>query len=256
MRAPDAHDTSGIVPAGGCGPYSLGELTDTLATMTRSDRERAVCVSTTRAYLWLKGVMDRYLALVLLVALAPVLLILAFRIRRDSPGPALFAQRRAGLRGKPFTFYKFRTMRSDADPFGDSPESGQDPRLTPIGRRLRESSLDELPQLINVVRGQMSLVGPRPLFVQQIPEWSARHRARLLVKPGITGYAQIRGRASIPIEQKLELDVEYVQNLSLSADLCVLWQTLRSVARRDDLYQVEYSRTRRRFTDQRTSHEA
>lgn len=199
------------------------------------------------SYMWLKERIDRYLALAALVLLAPLLVWLAYRVRRDSPGPALFRQRRAGHRGRPFTLYKFRTMRADVDPYGDSPESGDDPRITPLGQWLRETSLDELPQLINVLRGEMSIVGPRPLFVQQIPEWSPKHRRRLLVKPGLTGLSQIHGRASIPIEQKLERDVQYVDNVCLRLDAWIVWRTVRSVRDREGLYQVEYSLKRKRF---------
>src|SRR5690606_1842032 len=139
------------------------------------------------------------------------------------------------------------TMRQDVDPYGDSPAGQDDPRVTPLGRRLRETSLDELPQLINVLRGEMAVVGPRPLLVQQIAEWNARQRTRLRVRPGLTGFSQIHGRASIPIEEKLEWDVRYVQSVSLRTDLWVIWRTLRSVWRREGLYQTEYSRARRHY---------
>jgi lipopolysaccharide/colanic/teichoic acid biosynthesis glycosyltransferase len=153
---------------------------------------------------------DRVLAAAALAIASPLFLYLAWRVRRDSPGAALFGQVRAGRGGQPFRMYKFRTMRTGVDPYGDSPQTGDDPRITRFGRWLRESSLDELPQLINVVRGEMSLVGPRPLYVQQIAEWDARQRGRLLVKPGLTGLAQIHGRGSLTIEDKLEYDVRYV----------------------------------------------
>ena len=206
-----------------------------------------VTLRTPPSYLWLKSCIDGYLALVALLLAGPLMLVLALRIRRDSPGPALFRQTRAGQDGRPFQFYKFRTMRADTDPFGDSPEAGDDPRLTRIGRWLRESSLDELPQLLNVLRGEMSLVGPRPLFVPQIAEWSPRHRARLLVKPGLTGLAQISGRASITLEEKLELDVQYVQHVSLRTDVAIIWETLGNVFGRRGLYQTQYSQRRRRY---------
>ena len=137
-------------------------------------------------------------------------------------------------------------MRPDVEPFGDSPQTGTDPRLTPIGRWLRETSLDELPQLINVLRGDMSLVGPRPLYVQQIAEWNPRQRARLLVKPGLTGLAQIHGRGRLTIEEKLEWDVRYVETISLRTDLSILWHTLRRLWQRGDIYEVRYSRHRAR----------
>ena len=198
------------------------------------------------SYLRLKARLDRYVGLVLLLLAAPLMLLLACCIRRDSPGPALFRQARAGLHGRPFTCYKFRTMRADVDPYGDSPQSGQDPRLTRLGRWLRETSLDELPQLINVVRGEMSLVGPRPLYVQQVAEWDERQRGRLLVRPGLTGLAQVHGRGSATLEDKLEWDVRYVESVSLRTDLMILWQTLRNVRAGGDIYEVRYSQARAR----------
>lgn len=201
-------------------------------------------------YALLKAAGDRIAAALLLLLLAAPLLLIAWRIRRDSPGPALFRQQRAGRGGRPFTFYKFRTMRLEADPYGDSPRSGDDPRITRLGRWLREHSLDELPQLLNVLRGDMSLVGPRPLYLQQIGEWNARQRARLLVKPGITGLAQVSGRGGLTIEQKLEYDVRYVETIGPCTDLWILWRTLSGVLRREDIYEVRYSRERERRSDQ------
>ena len=197
------------------------------------------------SYQWLKSRVDVYLAAAVLLAAAPLLLLLAWLIRRDG-SPALFRQTRAGLHGRPFTLLKFRTMRNDVDPFGDSPQSGRDPRLTRIGQWLRETSLDELPQLFNVCRGEMSLVGPRPLYLQQMAEWNARQRCRLLVKPGLTGLAQIRGRGSLTLEEKLEWDVRYVERVSLRTDLAILWQTVRGLWRRADIYEVRYSASRAR----------
>lgn len=185
-------------------------------------------------------------AAVVLLLVWPLLLVIAWRVRRDSPGPAIFRQQRAGRGGRPFQMLKFRTMRTDVDPFGDSPQRGDDPRITRLGRWLRETSLDELPQLINVLRGEMSLVGPRPLYVQQIAEWSPRHRARLLVKPGLTGLAQVRGRGSLTIEEKLDYDVEYIRTMSLRRDVSIIWQTIFKSARSDGIYEVRYSSQRER----------
>jgi lipopolysaccharide/colanic/teichoic acid biosynthesis glycosyltransferase len=193
-----------------------------------------------------KHAFDRLVAAVVLLPLLPVFGVLAWRVRRDSPGPAFFRQERAGRGGKPFQVYKFRTMRTDADPFGDSPQSGSDPRITKIGRFLRETSLDELPQLVNVMRGEMSLVGPRPLYLQQMAEWNARQRRRLAVKPGLTGLAQVSGRGSLTIEEKLELDVQYVERVSLWFDLWILWRTVVGVFRRGDIYEKRYSAERER----------
>jgi lipopolysaccharide/colanic/teichoic acid biosynthesis glycosyltransferase len=210
------------------------------------DANRPVQLGVKPSYRWLKERIDVYFALLAIVLTAPLFLVFTAMIRRDSPGPALFRQTRAGKNGRPFTFVKFRTMRSDADPFGDSPQSGDDPRLTRVGRWLREYSLDELPQLINVLRGEMSLVGPRPLYMQQMPEWSPPHRARLLVKPGLTGLAQVNGRGAITIEEKLEWDVRYVEAVSLRNDVGILWHTLLGVVKHAGIYEVQYSRVRPR----------
>ena len=177
-----------------------------------------------------------------LVILSPLLVVIAAAIRLGSRGPAVFRQQRAGKDGKPFTLYKFRTMRPDADPFGPSPKSGDDPRLTRLGRFLREHSLDELPQLINVVRGDMSLVGPRPLYVSQVAEWNERQRKRLRVKPGLTGLAQISGRGELTREEKLELDVRYVEQASLRLDARILLATATRVCG-GGIYETRYSET-------------
>lgn len=202
------------------------------------------------SYFWLKGAMDRMLALLILVSAGPLMVLIAWWIRRESVGPALFTQVRAGRGGKPFRLYKFRTMRASADSYGDSPRGSDDPRVTRTGRWLRETSLDELPQLINVLRGEMSLVGPRPLYVSQIAEWSERHRCRLLVKPGMTGLAQVNGRGSITMEEKLEWDARYVEDVNLKRDLEILWFTLRGVGMREGIYEVRYSAERERRGDE------
>lgn len=199
-------------------------------------------------YLALKGLCDRLTAAVVLLFLAPLMLWITWRIRRDGH-PAIFRQVRAGLRARPFPLFKFRTMRIDADPYGDSPQAGDDPRITAVGRWLRETSLDELPQLVNVVRGEMSLVGPRPLYLQQIAEWTPRQRGRLLMKPGLTGLAQVRGRGSLTIEEKLALDVEYVEQAGPWLDLRILLETVLGVFRRQDIYERRYSQERERRGD-------
>jgi lipopolysaccharide/colanic/teichoic acid biosynthesis glycosyltransferase len=194
-----------------------------------------------RSYLWLKTAIDRYAALAALAILGPLMVVVALLIRGDSPGPAVFRQTRAGKDGRPFTLFKFRTMRADVAPYSDSPRSGDDPRFTRLGRLLRETSLDELPQLLNVLRGDMSLVGPRPLYMQQVPEWSPRHRGRLRVKPGVTGLAQVNGRGGVTIEEKLEWDIQYVENVCLRNDLGIIWQTFRGLWSRTGIYEVRYS---------------
>lgn len=201
------------------------------------------------SYLFVKHFIDWYVALAAVVFAAPLFVLIGCLIRRESDGPIFFRQTRAGRNGRPFTLYKFRTMRTDADPYGDSPQSGEDPRITRVGKWLREKSLDELPQLFNVLRREMSLVGPRPLYVQQMAEWDDRQKARLLVKPGLTGLAQISGRGSLTIEEKLEWDVQYVEQVSCGADLGIIWRTLRGDALAGGIYEVRYSKDKLRRTD-------
>ncbi len=188
-----------------------------------------------------KRIFDLLAVLAGILLLWPVMLALAIWIRLDSPGPAVFSQERAGKGGKPFTFYKFRSMRTDVDKFGASPKSGDDPRLTKAGKFLRETSLDELPQLFNVLKGQMSLVGPRPLYMSQMAEWNPRQKRRLEAKPGITGLAQVSGRGGLTIEEKLELDVQYVEQASFIQDLKILWATFIQVLGRKSIYEQRYS---------------
>ncbi len=194
-------------------------------------------------YSFLKRLCDLLVAATLLAILSPLLLAIVICVRFTSRGPAVFRQERAGRGGKPFTFYKFRTMRLDVDPFGSSPKSGADPRLTQLGRFLREYSLDELPQLVNILVGDMSLIGPRPLYVSQIPEWNERQRKRLLVKPGLTGLAQVSGRGELTREDKLELDVKYVEQAGVWLDCRILLATLKRVSARQGIYEKRYSET-------------
>lgn len=187
--------------------------------------------------------LDIFIALAAMVILSPVLVAIGIIIRLSSKGPAVFKQQRAGKNGRPFVFYKFRTMTLDVDPFGPSPKSGQDPRLTRVGKFLRECSLDELPQLLNVLKGDMSIIGPRPLYLSQIPEWNERQKKRLLVKPGLTGLAQIGGRAELTREEKLELDVKYVETASFLADIRIILATIVQIFNRKNIYEKRYSKT-------------
>jgi len=191
----------------------------------------------------MKRVLDLIMTLSAVVVLLPVFLILIIAIRLNSKGAAIFTQERAGKDGKPFTFYKFRTMRTDADPYGASPKSGDDPRVTKIGKILRETSLDELPQLFNVIKGDMSLVGPRPLYMQQMAEWDDRQKKRVEVKPGITGLAQISGRGALTREEKLELDVQYVERANLWFDIKIIFITIAHVFCKKGIYEKRYSTT-------------
>ncbi|MBM3697285.1 MAG: sugar transferase, partial [Actinobacteria bacterium] len=175
-----------------------------------------------------KRAFDLAVAIPATLALAPVMAGLAAWVRIDSPGPAVFRQRRAGAFGRPFTCLKFRSMVDGAEREGAGLRVTEgDDRITRAGRVLRRLSLDELPQLINVIRGDMSIVGPRPTVPSQIAHYNAVQRRRLLARPGMTGLAQVRGRASIPWSQRIALDVEYVDTWSMALDLRIIADTVR-----------------------------
>ena len=190
-----------------------------------------------------KRISDLLLTLLAVVVLSPVFVVIWAAIRLSSRGPAIFKQPRAGKDGKPFTFYKFRTMKTDADPFGASPKSSNDTRLTSVGKFLREYSLDELPQLVNILKGDMSIVGPRPLYISQMAEWNDRQKKRLLAKPGLTGLAQISGRGGLTREAKLELDVKYVETAGWWLDIKIILATIAQIFVRKDIYEKKYSET-------------
>ena len=174
-----------------------------------------------------KRFFDAILAALALLMLAPVMLVTALLVRRYLGSPVLFSQTRPGFKGKPFQVYKFRTMTDARDSDGNL--LPDDVRLTPFGLFLRSSSLDELPQLFNVLKGDIALVGPRPLLMAYLPLYSARQARRHDVRPGITGGAQVHGRNAIRGEQKFELDVWYVENQSFWLDLKILALTLKKV---------------------------
>ncbi len=189
----------------------------------------------------LKRILDIAISLSVVVLLLPVFVVISLAIKLTNKGPVIFKQQRAGKDGRCFVFYKFRTMKTDVDPFGPSPKSGEDLRLTKIGRFLREYSLDELPQLVNVLKGDMSLVGPRPLYMSQMTEWNERQKRRLLVKPGITGLAQILGRGQLTREEKMELDVQYVESAGFWLDVKIILKTTGRVFSRGSIYEKRYS---------------
>ena len=173
----------------------------------------------------------------LAVLLAPVMLGIAIWIRRDSPGPAIYRQRRVGLSGRPFMLMKFRTMVVGAERMGAGlAVSADDDRITRAGAVLRRLSLDELPQLWNVLRGDMSLVGPRPTVPEQVERYTPRQRRRLAARPGVTGLAQVRGRNAIPWSARIEIDIEYVERWSPMLDLRVLARTAAVVLGREGTY--------------------
>jgi exopolysaccharide biosynthesis polyprenyl glycosylphosphotransferase len=171
-------------------------------------------------------------ALLALVFAAPLLAWCALRIRLDSPGPAFFRQTRAGLSGRPFRMWKLRTMRADVGPYELAPRAAGDPRVTRYGGWLRATSIDELPQLLNVLRGEMSLVGPRPEMPFVVDGYDEWQRRRLTVKPGITGLWQILGRKDLPMHENLQYDFYYIRNRSLALDLSILIRTTSAVLAR------------------------
>ena len=180
---------------------------------------------------------DVALAALGLVVASPLLVAAAAAIKLTSRGPVVYRQRRVGKDGEPFDLYKLRTMRMGADPVGmGTPVLPDDPRVTPAGRVLRRFSLDEIPNLVNVLRGEMAIVGPRPTLAAQVEQYTPRQRRRLEVKPGLTGWAQVNGRAGIPWEERIELDVWYVDRRSLRLDLRILGRTLRLLLTGHGLY--------------------
>ena len=180
-----------------------------------------------------KRLLDIIIASAALVLLSPVLLLLVWQIRRKLGTPVLFRQVRPGRGGIPFVMYKFRTMRDAADENGRPLPDAE--RLTPFGRKLRAASLDELPELWNVLKGDMSLVGPRPLLMEYLPLYNAEQRRRHLVRPGITGWAQVNGRNAILWPEKFRLDVWYVENRSLLLDMKILFLTVKKVLDRSGI---------------------
>ena len=189
---------------------------------------------------WLKAVLERTTATIALVVLLPALVVVGLLIRLDSPGPAVYRQQRVGRDGRQFTMYKFRSMTTSADAertrLIDCNEADgvlfkiqQDPRITRLGGWLRRSSVDEVPQLWNVVRGHMSLVGPRPALPQEVARYDVDPRRRLVVKPGMTGLWQVSGRSDLSWSESVRLDVHYVDNWSLGLDLWILARTIRAV---------------------------
>jgi len=194
-----------------------------------------------------KGAVDRCAAGIALLVLSPVLVGIVLAVRLTSTGPALYRQERIGINGRSFTMLKFRSMVVDADARLDEIRADNisdgllfkmrnDPRVTPVGRWLRRLSLDELPQLLNVLGGSMALVGPRPPLPDEVARYDSSVSRRLLVKPGLTGLWQISGRSDLPWEEAVRLDLRYVENWSLALDLLILWKTTRAVLSRSGAY--------------------
>ncbi|NCS48675.1 MAG: sugar transferase [Microcystis aeruginosa G13-05] len=199
-----------------------------------------------------KNYLDLVVASFLLLCTLPIMLLIAVAIKLDSPGPILFRQQRVGKHGKPFTLLKFRSMYDGADsephrryatrlirenvrPLIDSPRASlkltNDTRITRVGRFLRSASLDELPQLINVLRGEMSLVGPRPPLPYEVAVYQERHKPRLNIKPGITGLWQVEGRNLVSFEEMVRMDLQYIKTMNFWLDISILLRTPREMIR-------------------------
>jgi lipopolysaccharide/colanic/teichoic acid biosynthesis glycosyltransferase len=188
----------------------------------------------------IRRLLDIVLSVTALVLTAPLMLAAVIAIKLESRGPALYRQRRSGLHGEPFDMLKLRTMVDGAEHIGAGlAVNVNDSRITRVGALLRRTSLDELPNLLNVLRGEMSLVGPRPTLPAQVAQYTPRQLQRLSVKPGITGWAQINGRASLPWSERIELDLHYVEHRSLLLDLQILARTPALVLRGGGLYKGE-----------------
>jgi lipopolysaccharide/colanic/teichoic acid biosynthesis glycosyltransferase len=193
----------------------------------------------------MKRLFDIFVAAVAVILLSPVIVLVALMVRINLGTPVLFRQLRPGLHGQPFTLLKFRTMIDAVDSSGSPLSDGE--RLTVFGRFLRRSSLDELPELYNVLRGDMSLVGPRPLLMEYLLLYTAEQARRHDVRPGLTGWAQVNGRNAISWDEKFAFDLWYVDHASLSLDLKILWLTIRNVFTRHGI-SAEGEATMPRFT--------
>jgi lipopolysaccharide/colanic/teichoic acid biosynthesis glycosyltransferase len=222
-----------------------------VALNLRARRKTAVFSQRIRIYPIARRAAEMVLAAILLILLAPLFLLFTLAIRWESAGPALYRQIRVGKGGRPFTFFKFRSMYRDVDRGAHQAfltafvngtvhagENGKDVykpvragQVTRVGRFLRKTSLDEMPQLINIIKGDMSFIGPRPNVLAEVEAYKEWHKKRLEVLPGITGLAQVNGRSSIPFDQIVRFDIEYVENQSLFMDLKVLWRTVPTVLR-------------------------
>ncbi len=185
----------------------------------------------------IRRIVDIAVSGLVLVLSSPVLVLAMLAIRLESAGPVIYRQRRIGLEGHPFDVLKLRTMVDGAEHIGAGLAINEnDARITRVGAVLRRTSLDELPNLVNVLRGEMSLIGPRPTLPVQVEQYSERQRRRLALKPGITGWAQVNGRATLPWAQRIELDLYYIEHRSPALDVRILWRTIAMVLGGSGLY--------------------
>ena len=193
----------------------------------------------------LKRLLDIVIASSALVLLSPIYALVAYKVKKNLGSPVLFRQVRPGLHGKPFEVIKFRSMKDALDTAGNPLPDSE--RLTPFGKMLRATSLDEMPELWNVIKGDMSIVGPRPLLMEYLPLYNSEQAKRHEVRPGITGYAQVNGRNAISWEKKFELDTWYVNNHSLWLDFKIMLKTVKKVLAKDDI-SAEGDVTMHKFT--------
>ena len=193
----------------------------------------------------LKRILDVVIASTALVLLSPVYALVAYKVKKNLGSPVLFRQTRPGLYGQPFEMIKFRSMKDALDTAGNPLPDSE--RLTPFGKMLRATSLDEMPELWNVIKGDMSIVGPRPLLMEYLPLYNSEQAKRHDVRPGITGYAQVNGRNAISWEKKFELDTWYVNNHSLWLDFKIMLKTVKKVLAKDDI-SAEGEVTMHKFT--------
>lgn len=197
----------------------------------------------------LKRLLDVIIASIALVLLAPLYAFVAYKVKKNLGSPVLFRQVRPGLDGKPFEMIKFRTMKDAVDEQGNSLPDSE--RLTPFGQMLRSTSLDEMPELWNVIKGDMSIVGPRPLLMEYLPLYSPEQAKRHDVRPGMTGHAQVNGRNAIGWEEKFKLDTWYVENQSIWLDFKIMFKTVHKVLAKDDI-SAEGEATMTKFTGTKT----
>ncbi len=197
----------------------------------------------------LKRLLDIIIASIALILLSPLYFFVAYKVKKNLGSPVLFRQVRPGLYGKPFEMIKFRTMRDALDAQGNSLPDSE--RLTPFGKMLRSSSLDEMPELWNVIKGDMSIVGPRPLLTEYLPLYNTEQAKRHNVRPGMTGHAQVNGRNAIGWEEKFKLDTWYVDNQSTLLDFKIMFKTVHKVLAKDDI-SAEGEATMTKFTGSKT----
>lgn len=193
----------------------------------------------------LKRLLDIIIASIALILLSPLYAFVAYKVKKNLGSPVLFRQVRPGLHGKPFEMIKFRTMKDAVDEQGNPLPDSE--RLTPFGKMLRSTSLDEMPELWNVIKGDMSIVGPRPLLMEYLPLYSPEQAKRHDVRPGMTGHAQVNGRNAIGWEEKFKLDTWYVENQSILLDFKIMFKTVHKVLAKDDI-SAEGEATMTRFT--------